>query len=245
MNFLNYNFKEQTDKWVEIGCPLMVLCVLLFLIVPSFFIMGSGLRDTSGSNSTLQIALNIIPFQLVFIVPLLFAASFSSTHISLSKKLGLLRWNFFYIIEAIIWELILIVPLTVLAGVIYFICLRLGYNFTSPVIDILSKANKYGTGLVFVFAVFIAPVIEEIAFRRVLFVFMTKMFGAFFSAVLTSLVFACMHGGVIQVLPLFILGMVLQHLYLKHGTLFPSILLHTCHNLTIMVLYLTYTACGL
>lgn len=233
----SYSIEEQTDKWVEIGCPLMVLCVVLFLIAPSFLLMSSGLRNTSESGSTLQIVLSIIPSQLVFIVPLLFVASFSSTHVSLYKKLGLFKWDSSYIIEAIIWELILVVPLTVLAAVIYFICLSLGYNFTSSVIELLSKASKYGMGLVFIFAVFIAPVIEEIAFRRVLFVFMTKMFGAFSSAVLTSMVFAFMHGGIVQVLPLFVLSMVLQHLYLKHGTLFPSIILHSIHNFIIMILY--------
>lgn len=238
MSKFSYSFEEQTDKWVEIGCLLMVFCVVLFLIVPSFFLTTGGLCSINGCNSTLQIALSIIPSQLVFIVPLLFAASFSSTHIALSKKLGLTKWDSSYIIEAIAWELILIVPLTTLAALVYFICLHLGYNFASPVIELLSKASKYGVGLVFIFAVLIAPVIEEIAFRRVLFVFMTRMFGAFFSAVLTSLVFAFMHGGVVQVLPLFILGMVLQSLYLKHGTLFPSILLHSCHNFTIMALYL-------
>ena len=243
MNILNYSFEEQTDKWIEIGCPLMVLCIILFLIAPSLILAGNGLQQcTSGCSNTLRIALNIIPSQLVFIAPLLFVASFSSAHITLSKKLGLLKWNSSYIIEAIIWELILVVPLTILAAVIYLICLYFGYNFTSPVIEFLSKASKYGTGLVFVSAVLIAPVIEEIAFRRVLFVFMTRMVGTFSSAVLTSLVFAFMHGGVVQVLPLFVLSLVLQHLYVKHGTLFPGILLHACHNLTIMVLYLALNA---
>lgn len=244
MNFtkFSYSFEEQTDKWIEIGCPLMVLCVALFLIAPSFLLIPRGSIGEIGCSGTLQIALSIIPSQLVFMVPLLFAASFSSPNISLFQKIGLLKWNSSYIIEAMVWELILIVPLTILAAVIYFICLRLGYNFTSPVIELLSKSSKYGMGLVFIFAVFIAPVIEEIAFRRVLFVFMTRMFSSFSSAVLTSLIFAFMHGGVVQVLPLFILSMILQHLYLKHGTLFPSILLHACHNLTIMCLYLIVKA---
>ena len=240
MNFskFNYSFEEQTDKWVEVGCPLMVSCVLLSLIVPCFFFMFSGTRSVATGNNTLRIALSVISSQLVFIVPVLFTAGFSSKNICLSKKLGLIKWNFYYIIESIVWEALLIIPLIILAAIVYVISLHFGYNFTSPVIELLSKSSNYGIGLVFVFAVVIAPIVEEIAFRRTLFVFMTRMFGAFLSAVLTSLVFAFMHGGVVQVLPLFILSMVLQHLYLKHGTLFPSILLHSAHNLIIMVLFI-------
>lgn len=241
LNFSKYTFEEQTDKWVEMGCPLMALSVLLLLIIPSFSLLPGRLCSSTGEYSNmLQVVYSIIPSQLVFIVPLLFAASFSSPHICLFKKLGLLKWNSSYVIEAIAWELILVIPLTILAAVTYLICLRLGYNFTSPVIELLSRTDKYGIGLIFIFAVLIAPLIEEIAFRRVLFVFMTRMCSTFSSAILTSLIFAFMHGGVVQALPLFILSMALQHLYLKHYTIFPSILLHACHNFTIMVLYLVF-----
>lgn len=234
----NYCVKEQSDKWIETACPLMILCVALFLILPSSILMTIGVHNLVADNSILKIVLSIIPSQLVFIVPVLLVAGFSSKNLSLSLKLGLIKWNPFYIIEAIVWEALLILPLIALAAIVYAVFLRLGYDFTSPVIELLTKTSNYGIGIVFVFAVFIAPVVEEIAFRRVLFIFMTRMFGIFSSTVLTSLVFAFIHGGIVQVLPLFILSMVLQYLYLKHGTLFPSILLHFANNLVVMILFL-------
>lgn len=232
-----YNSDEQADKWIEYSCPFMVLCVIISIMFSSVLSFGS-LRFFTNVSATLRMALTLSASQFIFAFPSLFFAPFFFKGVKAAKKLGLIKWKFSYFIEALTWEAVLIIPLLALAAAVYIISSYFGYNFTSPLMDFLKSANGYGVGLTFVFAVFVAPIVEEIAFRRVLFVFTARMFGEFSAAILTSLAFAFMHGGVVQVLPLFILSLVLQRLYLKHGTLFPSILLHSAHNFITMILFM-------
>jgi len=135
--------------------------------------------------------------------------------------------------------MILILPLLVTAALSYFISLKLGFDFSSSaIIELLTKANKFGIALIFILSAIVAPIVEEIAFRRVVFTFITRIFGSTNSIILTSFIFACMHGGMVQLIPLFILSLALQYLYIKNNSLFPSILLHCIHNSIIMLLFI-------
>ena len=191
-------------------------------------------------SNFLKICISLFTTQIFFIVSPLVIALIVSRKIKLRHKLLLVNWNFHYLNIALLYEIVLFLPLMSLTVLIYFIASKFGYTYISPLAELLSGSGNYGIALVFLFSVFIAPIIEEIVFRRVIFTFVERMFGILPAVIATSLIFSFLHGGIIQIIPLFILGSILQYLYIKYNSLYPSILLHSFHNLIIMSLFVLY-----
>lgn len=239
MSFLlKYISSDERDKWVEIACPVLICCILAALYIPPLF-QTASLKLYLSSHNTLKIFLSVVPSQILFLAGPLAVAIFVNKSVGLKEKLLLINWKKSYFFDAFKLEMLLIVPLIVTAALSYFVSQNLGYDFSSaPIIELLSKANRFGIILILVFSTIIAPIVEEIAFRRVIFTFMAILFGSTPSIILTSFIFACMHGGLIQFLPLFILSLALQYLYIKNNSLYPSILLHCIHNSIIMLLFI-------
>jgi len=235
---LKYDSSDKRDKWVDIGCPVLIFCILAALYIPPLF-QTDSLKVYLSSHNTLMILLSVIPSQLLFLIGPLAVAFFVNRSVALREKLALINWKISYFSEALKLEMLLIVPLIATAALSYFVSSKLGYDFNSaPIIELLSKADKYGIALIFIFSAIVAPIVEEIAFRRTIFTFMARIFGSTPSIILTSFIFALMHGGIIQLLPLFILSLALQYLYIKNNSLYPSILLHCIHNSIIMLLFI-------
>lgn len=93
--------------------------------------------------------------------------------------------------------------------------------------------------LVAFFAVVVAPLVEEMLFRRIIFGLIGTHCGIWPALVATSALFALVHDARVQFPALFLLGAVLQLLYLRYRSLWPSILLHAANNaLAISVLLL-------
>lgn len=90
-----------------------------------------------------------------------------------------------------------------------------------------------GTGLfvsLAIMAIVLAPVVEEIVFRRVLFGFTSTRYGAPIALFLTSAVFALIHLDWKNLPGLFILGMVFQVTTLLCRSLWPAIIMHSTNN---------------
>ena len=88
----------------------------------------------------------------------------------------------------------------------------------------------------------IAPVIEEIIFRGVLFATFRRRFGWGLSAVLSALVFSFLHGyGPVGLLTVFWSGVLWAWAYEKSGSLWPGMIAHGVNNLlvslTLVVLF--------
>lgn len=93
--------------------------------------------------------------------------------------------------------------------------------------------------LVAFFAVAVAPLVEEMLFRRIIFGLIGTYCGVWPALVATSALFGLVHDARVQFPALFLLGAVLQLLYLRYRSLWPSILLHAANNaLAISVLLL-------
>jgi membrane protease YdiL (CAAX protease family) len=114
------------------------------------------------------------------------------------------------------------------------------------------KAITLGT----LFAVFIAPVFEELIFRKGLFRFCRwcgarrrggkgEFFGGDFpliSALVSGAIFAAVHLHAATFLPLWFLGVAFAWLYWKSGALFSPILCHFLFNLVNLALCLVIGA---
>ncbi len=82
----------------------------------------------------------------------------------------------------------------------------------------------------------IAPVVEEIVFRGVIYGALRKSMGFFGAAAASALLFSLAHANVAQTLPVLGMGVVLAMLYEWTGSLIASILFHVLNNTVAFVL---------
>lgn len=96
--------------------------------------------------------------------------------------------------------------------------------------------SGWGYLLSAVSSVMVAPVIEELLFRGILFAGLAKRWPIWLAAVVSSLAFAFLHGQVNVGIYTFILGCLLSWSYVRSGSLYPGIVLHFVNNLVAFVL---------
>lgn len=134
-------------------------------------------------------------------------------------------------LEAVGWELVCF-PLIAVATVAFAVLLdRLGVDAGKPAILIFLLHCDWSNFAVIAFAaVIMAPITEEIMFRRIVFGFLSRRLPRLVSFLTTSALFALIHLSLPQFPGLLILGMALQWIYLRHRSLFPSIAFHCFHN---------------
>lgn len=99
-----------------------------------------------------------------------------------------------------------------------------------PVVPLMASGGA-ALWLAFVLAVVVAPVIEEIFFRGVLFRGLRSRMGLGGAAAFSAFVFASLHPTLPSgFLPIFTLGMVLAVLREKTGSLYPGMIAHALNN---------------
>ena len=105
-----------------------------------------------------------------------------------------------------------------------------------------SPEAAYAMGI---FAVFVAPFMEELIFRGVLFAFFERFGGLPFAVVTTAVLFAAAHmeeysGAWNHLLLILVVGLVFSLARGLSGSLTPSVILHATYNFTMMLtLFLT------
>ncbi|MDD2478376.1 MAG: CPBP family intramembrane metalloprotease [Victivallaceae bacterium] len=91
-----------------------------------------------------------------------------------------------------------------------------------------------GTGLFItsaLMAVILAPIVEEVVFRRVIFSFASIRQGIPVAFFLTSAVFALIHLDLKNLPGLFVLGMAFQTITLLCRSLYPAVIMHSTNNI--------------
>ncbi len=135
--------------------------------------------------------------------------------------------------DAICAEMIIFPLVTLMTLFTIFCAQKVGVELKDPyILTVIKSSDLYGKVIIFISVAVLAPLVEEVMFRNVLFHFFNKLMsrGVFLSAVLTSLIFALMHGEWYFIPGLFILGMSFQLLMIRRKSLTSSILMHSMHN---------------
>ncbi len=108
---------------------------------------------------------------------------------------------------------------------------------TFPLEQMLSHpTSAYAVGI---FGVVVAPFMEELVFRGVLFAFFERLAGLVFATMGTALLFGALHlqeywGAWNHAFLIFMVGFVLSFTRAKTGSLVPSVLLHIAYNATLV-----------
>ena len=102
-----------------------------------------------------------------------------------------------------------------------------GFSVDTTVTDL---AEESAVGWVFLFAVIIAPIMEELIFRKLL-IDRIIVFGDGPAILLSAVIFGLIHGNITQCVYAFLVGWVLGYVYVRTGRITASILLHMLMNL--------------
>jgi len=113
-------------------------------------------------------------------------------------------------------------------------------NVIEPINGVNDK-YKYVIGYKFIIAVILAPILEELFFRKILFNGLLKKYSFAISAIISSLCFALVHWtpDLLRIIPMFIFGIICCLIYIKTKNIIYPILFHFTGNLisTIVSIY--------
>ena len=98
--------------------------------------------------------------------------------------------------------------------------------------------TKQSSGIVLslLVSLLVAPIVEETLFRGLLYPMLRKKTGAVVAAVLSSLLFAAMHGNAVQAVAVIPLGLVLALVAERTRRIWPCVVLHLAYNFAAMML---------
>ncbi|OGJ50883.1 hypothetical protein A2229_04975 [Candidatus Peregrinibacteria bacterium RIFOXYA2_FULL_33_7] len=94
--------------------------------------------------------------------------------------------------------------------------------------------------------VIIAPLVEEIFFRGFILQTFLNRFGTYLASGISALIFAAAHLEFKNILPLFILGLILNYIFIKNNrSIWPAIIFHALNNsITLFAEYYIYFNAG-
>jgi membrane protease YdiL (CAAX protease family) len=109
---------------------------------------------------------------------------------------------------------------------------------THPIIPIMLSDNSSNFQIqILILAVVVAPIIEELMFRGVLFSWFRLRFGATFTIITSGLIFAAIHPqGAIGLVPLGFIGIALGFLREWRNSIIASMVAHACFNFGTLML---------
>lgn len=84
--------------------------------------------------------------------------------------------------------------------------------------------------LLVIFAVVLAPIVEEIIFRGAIYRFLKSQTNILPAQIISGTFFALMHGNLMSLLPLVVVGIVLARVYEQSGNILTAICFHSCFN---------------
>lgn len=122
--------------------------------------------------------------------------------------------------------------------------LKIQYSKNVPIEDFIRSLGGFELAAAGIFICILTPLFEETVFRRVIFSGIRAHCLPVTSTVITSMLFAILHGILFQLLPLFVLGLYFQILVLREKRLGASIFAHFINNTIAfaVLLLLKYTA---
>lgn len=114
------------------------------------------------------------------------------------------------------------------------------YGLTPPETDVYAKllgqATWFTLILNLVLAGALAPIVEEMLFRGVIFGSLQAHFGKWTAAAISAIIFSLLHFQVYGFFPRFVLGLVLVYAYDKYKSLYPAVALHALNNIVATLL---------
>ncbi len=233
MLILQKNSFNKKDKITNIGFIISSsLIVLVFLVLPIIFV----LLRLSGIKPLFHV---LLPSAII-IPSLCGSMFFAGKPGNLSRKLKLVNLRPCYIPLCFAAALALLLGMSTFIYMYHELLSMLNIKAPPPLIEKILKNSDVSSLLWICFGIIIlAPITEELIFRRFLFGFLAPRCGFIPALLTTAGIFAAIHFSLYSLPALFFLGIAFQLIYLKFGSLYPAILLHAFNNaIAVNVLFL-------
>jgi len=220
--------------WEAVVAIFLIIPLFLILIIPIAYLLDREMGEIIFSPSEISnfgFALAYF-IQTVALLILLWLFVFFRNKASW-YNLGIRQFNFFKGIFLIIFGIIA----TSLIYFIYIIFLQfIPWDIEQNKILQLIENKNISFVMLFLVAVIIAPICEELFFRGFLYPAFKKRMNVFSAMFLSSILFAVFHLQPAQLLPLICIGFVLAFVYEKAKSLIPAILVHSLYNLAAIII---------
>lgn len=230
MNKKHIFIQTETEKnWLSQAFFFSIFFMLLSVILIRICMKKQmDSNDLLSTNS--QMFFNIM-FQASLLASGLLPALLFKKELPLKEKLKLKDWKTSYLATAAAIQALLLPLLVAVNYSVYLILPRYGLSFEFPKLaELIQNSTPPQLAAAIFLSVIVAPISEELFFRRIIFGFMAGILGPAAACVAASALFAAFHSSIFQFPALFILGASFQILYIKYRSLYPAIILHAINN---------------
>ncbi|MCR0204341.1 CPBP family intramembrane metalloprotease [[Clostridium] innocuum] len=232
-----YLEEESKDVACKKDCKSIAASLLVYnlLLIAAGLIIGmvSGAFMIKGASATdIEIIINILSM-ICSSLMILFTVGMFKKRLKVKLPFTMSNdWNFL----TILYYTIIGMGLSCAAGFVIQLVNQFltdfGVTMTTP--D-FSMTTDFTYNLIIVLsACVIAPIFEELLFRGLILQTL-KRHGNVFAIVVTSLLFAMMHGNLPQAVPVFALSLVISYAVIKTGSILPGIAIHFLNNSFAMI----------
>ena len=224
MLILQKNSFNIKDKITNTGFAISLsLIILVFLYIP--IILG-----LSGIKKINPLVMVLMP-SLIMIPTLCISMYYAGKTGSLLRKLKLRKLHYSHVLTAFVSAILYLIVTGSVMQIYHKILSMNGIKLDPPEIEKLLKTSDSASLFLICFGVIVlAPISEELIFRRFIFGFLAPRYGFIAALLLTSATFALVHFSLYSLPALFLLGIAFQLIYLKFGSLYPAILMHAFSN---------------
>lgn len=209
-----------------------ILAITGILLAVAFFLtnfLDIKLHMIESKYKSLYLLGFLILQWLIIIIPWL---SLSLKKYKLSfKSLGIIKTGVWETIKLVFSGYFLFLGITLIISliVIYTGIQIPGYQIQQKLLPLFgdSTLNIALTGIA---VVIIAPVLEEIFFRGFLLRSLSDKWGIAWGSILSAALFAIIHMQFESIIPIFILGLIINSLVIRSKSILPSIFFHVFNN---------------
>lgn len=230
----DYFIKKETErkalKRLGIFCGTAVCLYVLIQNAISLLLQLAGLWDNYSTNTFFQTGVDIIlsfagvllPFSLL---------SFAMKKYSSVKEPLLFerRVSKGSLVLAVISGVGICMAANIISTIFIAIASLFGFQLSSPELPL--PTDTAGMFLTFVRAVIVAALAEELALRGYTLGHIREKYGDAFAVGVTAVIFAIMHGNLVQSPFALIAGAAIGYFTVKTGTLWVGIFIHMVNNL--------------
>ena len=234
MLILQKNSFKSKDRITNIGFTVSwALIILVFFLIPTIFAV-LGIKNLNPVIHVMLPSVIIIPTLCITIYLV-------GKRGNLLRKFKMVNLHPDHISAGFIATVILLFAMANLTYVYHKLLSMMGITLKPPPIEAILKNSDSSSLWLLCFGIIVlAPISEELIFRRFIFGFLAPHLGFLASMLLTAALFAGIHMSLYSLPALFLLGIGFQLIYLKFGSLYPAIIMHSFNNAIAVTLLLVF-----
>ncbi len=229
----DYFIKKETErkalKRLGIFCGTGVCLYVLIQNAISLFLQLAGLWDNYTDNTFFQIGTDIILSFAGVLLPFILLSFAMKKYSSVKEPLMFeRRVSRGSMVLAVVSGVGLCMAANIISTIFIAIASLFGFQLTSPEIPLPTDAA--GMLLTFVRTVVVAAMAEELALRGYVLGHIREKYGDAFAVGVTAVIFAIMHGNLVQSPFALLAGAAIGYFTVKTGSLWVGIFIHMFNN---------------